>query len=120
MNAQLVGSGTDVGGVRAERWNGKVPSTRLGWAALLLVAAHGFVLLLASVFDPGYWRAEDLWTTQAVVTATAFAISALAGAVSALVATLRYRERSLLMLVPLVLGSFWLYWLVAEAPGWLQ
>ena len=78
------------------------------------------MLVLGSVFDAGYWNADDPWTTRAVVTANAFAVSAVAGGIAALAATVLRKERSLLMLVPLVLAAFWIIWLVAEIPGWLS
>jgi hypothetical protein len=47
-------------------------------------------------------------------------VSAVAGGIAALAATVLWKERSLLMLVPLVLAAFWIIWLVAEIPGWLS
>lgn len=118
MNAQLVEPREQPGIL--ESWTRTVPTTLLGWLALGLVVAHGVVLVLGSVFDAGYWNAEDPWTTRAVVTATAFAVTAIGGGACALAATVWRAERSLLMLIPLVLGVFWLLWLIAGLPGWLS
>ena len=119
MNPQVVDSREREKRGVLESWTRTVPTTLLGLLALALVVAHGVVLVIASVFDAGYWNAEDPWTTRAVVTATAFAVTAIGGGVCALVATVWRQERSLLMLVPLVLGAFWLLWLIAGLPGWL-
>jgi hypothetical protein len=118
MSPQSVSSPEEGRGV-PETWTRARPTTMLGWIALALVVAHGIVLVLGSVFDAGYWNAEDPWTTRAVVTATAFAVTAIGGGLAALVATVRSKERSLLMLVPLVLGAFWLIWVIAGLPEWL-
>jgi hypothetical protein len=119
MNPQVLRSPQEDRGA-LESWTRTLPSTLLGWVALAFVVAHGLVLVLGSVFDAGYWNADDPWTTRAVVTASAFAVSAVAGGIAALAATVLWKERSLLMLVPLVLAAFWIIWLVAEIPGWLS
>jgi len=118
MSSQLVEPDESPG--MLESWTRTVPTTLLGWLALALVVAHGAVLVAGSLFDAGYWNADDPWTTRAIVTATAFAVSAIGGGVTALVATVWRRERSLLMVVPLVLGAFWLLWLIAGLPGWVS
>jgi hypothetical protein len=103
-----------------ESWTRTTPTTLLGWSALALVVAHGVVLVVASLLDTGYWDPDDRWSTRTVVTATAYAVTAIGGGAAALVASVWQAERSLLMLVPLVLGAFWVFWVLAELPGWLS
>ena len=67
-----------------------------------------------------YWGPYELWSDPHVVAAAiGFAATAIGGAIVALVATFRFGEHSVLMLVPTLLGAFWALWLLAELPGWL-
>jgi hypothetical protein len=94
--------------------------TPLGWVALGLVAAHVVLFLVMRATHTMYWQAGDVWSDPHVVAAAVgFTATAIGGAVVALVATLRFGEHSLLMLVPTLLGAFWAFWLLAQLPSWL-
>ena len=94
--------------------------TPLGWVALGLVAAHVVLFLVMRATHTMYWQAGDVWSDPHVVAAAVgFTATAIGGAVVALVATLRFGEHSVLMLVPTLLGAFWAFWLLAQLPGWL-
>ena len=102
-------------------WDGVRVLSPLGWVALGLVAAHIALLVLLQSTHTTYWRPDELWSdTHVVAAAVVYAAAALGGAVAAIVATLRFGERSVLMLVPTVLGAFWAFWLLDQLPGWLS
>ena len=102
-------------------WDGFRPRTALGWVALTAAAAHVVLLLVVQWRHTTYWQPDALWSDPHVVAAgIAFAATAIGGAVAALVATIRFGEHSVLMLVPTVLGAFWALWLLGQAPGWLS
>jgi hypothetical protein len=68
-----------------------------------------------------YWQPHELWSDPYVVAAAVgLATTAIGGAVVALMATIRFGEHSVLMLVPTLLGAFWSFWLLAQIPGWLS
>lgn len=101
-------------------WDGVSQVTPLGWVALGLVAVHVVLLLVLQMTHTTYWQAGDVWSDPHVVAAAfGFAVTAIGGAVAALVATVRLGEHSVLMLVPTLLGAFWAFWLLAELPVWL-
>jgi hypothetical protein len=102
-------------------WDGFSRVSPLGWVALGLAAAHVALLLLVRSTHTTYWQPDELWSDPHVVaTAVGFVATAIGGAVVALVATLRFGEHSVLMLVPTLLGAFWAFWLLAQLPGWLS
>jgi hypothetical protein len=102
-------------------WDGVRPLTVLGWGALGLVLAHVALLVVLQLTHRVYWRPEELWSDAHVVAAaTVFACSAVVGATLALFATVRRGEQSVLMLVPVVLGAFWAFWLLGSLDGWLS
>jgi len=93
----------------------------LGWVALGLAAAHLALLVLLQVTHTTYWRPAELWSdTHVVAAAVVYSATAIGGAAAAIVATLRSGERSVLMLVPTVLGAFWTFWLLDQLSGWLS
>lgn len=101
-------------------WDGFSRVSPLGWVALGLAAAHVALLVLLRSTHTTYWQPDELWTdSQVVATAVGFVGTAIGGAIVALVATIRFGEHSVLMLVPTLLGAFWAFWLLAQLPGWL-
>lgn len=102
-------------------WDGFRPLSPLGWVALALAAVHVGLLVLLQSTHTTYWQPYDLWSDPHVVAAAVgYAVTAIGGGVAALVATLRYGERSVLMLIPTLLGAFWGFWLLSQLPGWLS
>lgn len=102
-------------------WDGGFGLSPLGWLALGLAAAHVALLLVLQATHTTYWQADGLWDDPWVVAAAVgFAATAIGGGIVALVATVRFGERSVLMLVPTLLGAFWGFWLLAQLPGWLN
>lgn len=102
-------------------WDGGFrPESTLGWAALALAAAHVALLAVLQATHTVYWRPDELWSDgHTVAAATAFALLGIGGALAALVATVRQIEHSALMLVPVVIGAFWAFWLLDQLPAWL-
>lgn len=102
-------------------WDGSSPVSPLGWVALGLAAAHVALLALMQATHTTYWQPGEMWSDPHVVlAAVGFAITAIGGAIVALAATFRFGEHSVLMLVPTLLGAFWMFWLLAQVPGWLS
>jgi hypothetical protein len=102
-------------------WDGLRPLSALGWVAVSAAAAHAALLVVVQWRHATYWQPEALWSDPHVVAAAiAFGATAIGGAIAALVATIRFGEHSVLMLVPTVLGAFWALWLLAQVSGWLS
>lgn len=101
-------------------WDGFRPESAVGWAALALAAAHVGLLVVLQATHEIYWQPYDLWADPHVVAAaTGFALTAIGGAIAALVVTVRRIEHSALMLVPVLIGAFWAFWLLDQLAGWL-
>jgi hypothetical protein len=101
-------------------WDGFSRVSPLGSVALGLAAVHVVLLVVVQSTHTGYWQPDDLWSDPWVVAAAVgLAATAIGGAFVALTATVRFGEHSILMLVPTLLGAFWVFWLLAQLPGWL-
>lgn len=101
-------------------WDGLWPQSVVGWAALALAAAHVVLLVVLQATHTVYWQPYDVWSdTHVVAAAVGFALLAIGGALAAIVATVRRVEHSALMLVPVLIGAFWAFWLLDQLPGWL-
>jgi small-conductance mechanosensitive channel len=79
-----------------------LPRTRLAWWSVALAFCFFvFLTLFASLVGAGHRGGSDLWL---LVSISATGASALGGGLAALIAVIRYRERSFVLIGPLLLG----------------
>jgi hypothetical protein len=82
------------------------PATKLGWWSTALAGA--FLLVILTIISG---QVPRLWLR---VAGAAMVLSGLAAGVASLLAVLRHRERSWLVLLPLFLGAFFLLIVAVE------